>query len=234
MRRCRLVVRAALVVTADACVALLLGRWLTGVLVAAAPADQRSGPAALDAWVGPVAAVAALVALGWWATSFALAVAAQARATLRSGARPVTPASASPAAPGASRTPAPSVARRLAAAALGVALTGGPVAAHAAVDRPAADDHAPTVGSVDRPAGPGAPGAPGAPPAPTAVVVRPGDTLWTLAAARLGDVDRPDPRVVAAAWPRWWHANRAVVGPDPDLIRPGQVLHPPTVPEEDR
>ncbi len=58
-----------------------------------------------------------------------------------------------------------------------------------------------------------------------AVVVRRGDTLWGIAARHLG----PDatPAEIAAEWPRWYAANRAVVGPDPDLIRPGQRLVPP-------
>jgi nucleoid-associated protein YgaU len=43
-------------------------------------------------------------------------------------------------------------------------------------------------------------------------VVVAGDTLWGIA---------------GADWPRWYAANRALVGPDPDLIRPGQRLAPP-------
>lgn len=62
-----------------------------------------------------------------------------------------------------------------------------------------------------------------------AYVVRPGDSLWAIAAAHLpADAEAAD---VAAAWPRWYAANRQVVGPDPDLIHPGQVLLAPT--EED-
>ena len=59
----------------------------------------------------------------------------------------------------------------------------------------------------------------------TPVVVRPGDSLWSIAADSLGPARTS--RAVAAAWPRWWVANRAVVGPDPDLIVPGQRLRPP-------
>jgi nucleoid-associated protein YgaU len=33
---------------------------------------------------------------------------------------------------------------------------------------------------------------------------------------------------IAQAWPRWWSANRAAVGADPDLIHPGLSLTPPT------
>lgn len=57
------------------------------------------------------------------------------------------------------------------------------------------------------------------------VVVHRGDSLWTIAARHLGpdatDVD------VARAWPRWYQANRAAIGADPDLILPGTVLVAP-------
>ncbi len=58
------------------------------------------------------------------------------------------------------------------------------------------------------------------------VVVRRGDSLWAIAARHLGE--GATDAEVAAQWPRWYEANRDVVGPDPDLIRPGQVLRPPT------
>lgn len=63
-------------------------------------------------------------------------------------------------------------------------------------------------------------------PAPDGVVVHRGDTLWSIAAAALGP-DATDPEV-ARAWPRWYAANRHLIGPDPDLLRPGQVLRVPT------
>lgn len=56
------------------------------------------------------------------------------------------------------------------------------------------------------------------------VVVRRGDCLWTIASRRL---DRPTAAHIASAWPRWWRTNRRVLGPDPNLIRPGQQLRPP-------
>ena len=59
---------------------------------------------------------------------------------------------------------------------------------------------------------------------PAVVVVEPGDCLWTLASQSLG---RPAPARVAETWPRWWRANRGVIGSNPDLIRPGQRLRPP-------
>ena len=57
------------------------------------------------------------------------------------------------------------------------------------------------------------------------VRVRPGDTLWGIATDRLGS---------GAEWPRLYAPNRNVVGPDPDLIRPGQRLTLPGLREESR
>jgi LysM repeat protein len=55
-------------------------------------------------------------------------------------------------------------------------------------------------------------------PAPTpsnTVTVVPGDTLWDLSAQWLGDPTR---------WPELYAANKDVIGDNPDLIFPGQVL----------
>ena len=53
--------------------------------------------------------------------------------------------------------------------------------------------------------------------------VETGDTLWDIAAAHLVPAERSN-----ATIHRYWHqvyrANRAVVGPDPDLIHPGTRL----------
>ena len=57
------------------------------------------------------------------------------------------------------------------------------------------------------------------------VVVRRGDTLWDLVQRHLGP-DASDAEV-AAEWPRWHAANRSVIGHDPDLLLPGQVLQAP-------
>jgi hypothetical protein len=65
------------------------------------------------------------------------------------------------------------------------------------------------------------------------VRVVPGDSLWRIAAAHLPG--RASNRAVAAAWPRWYAANRQVIGADPDHITPGQVLVAPhSVEEESR
>ena len=64
-----------------------------------------------------------------------------------------------------------------------------------------------------------------APDGPRETVVRRGDTLWDIARAHLGP-DATDAEV-AAEWPRWHEANRSVVGDDPDVLLPGQVLRAP-------
>jgi nucleoid-associated protein YgaU len=60
------------------------------------------------------------------------------------------------------------------------------------------------------------------------LTVRAGDSLWSLSAAELGpfasDVD------IAREWPRLYQANRAVIGDNPDILLPGQVLRPPQGP----
>src|SRR5690606_11743195 len=74
---------------------------------------------------------------------------------------------------------------------------------------------------------PSAPGPRDAPDAPAATyVVRAGDSLWAIAAAHLDP--GADDDAVAAAWPRWYAANAAILGPDPDHIHPGQILLAPT------
>lgn len=61
-------------------------------------------------------------------------------------------------------------------------------------------------------------------PAASAHVVAPGESLWSIVRERspVADDAAVSDRV------RAWHgANRAVIGPDPDLIHPGQRLDPP-------
>lgn len=57
------------------------------------------------------------------------------------------------------------------------------------------------------------------------VLVHRGDSLWSIAAGQLPG-SASDARI-ARVWPRWFAANRAVIGTDPALVRPGQILHPP-------
>lgn len=59
------------------------------------------------------------------------------------------------------------------------------------------------------------------------VAVQAGDTLWDIAARHLGpgasDLD------IALQWPRWHEANRELIGQNPNVLLPGQILHPPFV-----
>jgi hypothetical protein len=147
----------------------------------------------------------------------------------------LTAASAAPGAGGAlargiSRWVLPAGLRSTAGLALGVGLV---VAAPAAVAAPPATPSAVSV--PDWPGGDPA-SAPAAPPDwPTASpraaqhTVVPGECLWLIAEDQLRDLGRdPTDAEVERAVDRWWAANRDVLGPDPDLIHPGQVLTPPT------
>jgi hypothetical protein len=121
----------------------------------------------------------------------------------------------------------PAGARRAAALALGIGLGVG-------VGAPAFASPAPGESTAAAPDWPSAVPAPADPapdwPAPAAgdhVVVR-GDCLWDIAASRsTTDAGRPTDPEIAEAVHAWWTANRSVIGPDPDLLLPGQVLHPP-------
>lgn len=64
-------------------------------------------------------------------------------------------------------------------------------------------------------------------PAPREIrhVVTRGESLWSIAAAHLPS--SASDREIAHAWPRWYAVNKDVIGPDPDLILPGQVLRAP-------
>jgi hypothetical protein len=104
--------------------------------------------------------------------------------------------------------------RRLLLTGLGVALVGaGPVQAPAsAVEQPPLPVPARPVGTAQ------------AHPE-TDLVVRTGDTLWQLASNRLRT--SASPRDVATLVEDLHRHNRKVIGPDPDLIRPGQRLAVP-------
>jgi nucleoid-associated protein YgaU len=54
--------------------------------------------------------------------------------------------------------------------------------------------------------------------------VAPGESLWTISGRVLAT--RAAARI-ARFWPRLYRANRGLIGPDPHLIRPGQVLRLP-------
>lgn len=57
------------------------------------------------------------------------------------------------------------------------------------------------------------------------VAVLAGDSLWGIVANHLGygasDVE------IALEWPRWYEANKELIGQNPDVLLPGQILLPP-------
>ncbi|RBY89796.1 LysM domain-containing protein [Blastococcus sp. TF02A-26] len=147
---------------------------------------------------------------------------------------------------GVGRLVLPAGVRRAAAVALGVGLvvvTPTLTACSPAAQPAAAVQSLPQSLPVpDWPAGPApAPAeAPPAAPSPAPVpawpagehVVLPGDCLWDIAAADLRARTGAEPHAteVARAVEAWWAANADVIGPDPDLLLPGQVLRAPVTP----
>lgn len=67
------------------------------------------------------------------------------------------------------------------------------------------------------------------PAAGSGVVVHRGDSLWSIAARELGA--GATAAQIDARWRRWYAANRAVVGSDPDRISPGLQLVRPAAPD---
>ena len=231
-----------------AATSLLMG-LVGGLLAALAPVSSatvavlRDPQSVVDA-AGPDAAVLAVVgALAWLIWSWVvLGLTLTAASTL--------PGAVGRLAGRLLRGILPAGARQGAVLALGVGLgLGASMAAPAAAaNLPAADASAsgldwprltvpdwPQPGRAEGPAtdpvqppAPPPPAAPSAPADEAHVVVR-GDCLWTIAAGRLRVANAGDPsdREVAAAVLAWWEINRAIIGPDPDLLLPGQVLRPP-------
>lgn len=198
-------------VTATA-LAAALGAWL---LPAALAAD---GPAFDQVLVRSCAAVA-LIGTGWlW-----LAASATVLEALRG--RPAR-------APGV-----PAGVRRLVLAACGAGLAAGLVAPAQATPGEVHTDRRPAAVLAGLPLPDRAVGLPGralvttgplrpdAAPGPSrTVVVRPGDSLWGLAATHLDDPGR---------WPEIYALNRDLIGPDPGLIHPATRLRlPADRPEE--
>ncbi len=90
---------------------------------------------------------------------------------------------------------------------------------------PTAPGFTPTAPRVRPQADPGLLGGRVAPSTDREVVVHRGDTLWSIAAHHLGA--QASDAEIARAWPRWFDLNRDLIGDDPDLILPGQILRVP-------
>jgi hypothetical protein len=136
------------------------------------------------------------------------------------------------------RVAVPGAARRCAGLALGVGIglngsvvAGAVLASPALAVVPAGPPTAPAVpdwptATPEAPAPPVGPDRPASPGTATHLVVR-GDCLWRIAASALDDGHGASAAEVAGAVRAWWSANASVIGPDPDLLLPGQVLHAP-------
>jgi hypothetical protein len=235
--------RLLLTTTAMACVGVLLRAVMPSgaELTLALTAPQRlADTAGADTVVLCLATALAALVWAWGALGLA-----------------ITAAGALPGAAGAlcrllARVVLPAGARRAAAVALGVGLgLNAPVLAGTALAAPAVPPVTvpatlpSTAGELPIPDWPVATDpAPAATPARTPVpdwpapraagahVVQRGDCLWSIAAAQLraGTGRTPTYAEIASAVQAWWRTNATVIGPDPDLLLPGQVLHPPGSP----
>ncbi|MGY1986943.1 LysM peptidoglycan-binding domain-containing protein [Blastococcus sp. SYSU DS0669] len=231
----------ALCMAGIAAVLVLLAPVPPTSVSAVAAAQRTADTVGADALVVHLVGLLAWVVWGWGALGLALTATA------------ALPGAAGALAAGALRGLLPSGARRAAALALGIGLgiappvlgaaaPGLPLTSAAAAADPGVTAGLPGQAVPDWPA-PVAPTAPDGDPrnaipdwpeAPAAgehVVVR-GDCLWTIAAGHLARTGgaQPSTAEVATAVAAWWHANAEVIGPDPDLLLPGQVLRPPARP----
>jgi hypothetical protein len=228
---------------------------LTGLRPHIALLDRVAAPHRWVAEVGSNAAALELAGAALWlaAAWVALGLAACAASAL--------PGAIGRTARWVARAALPRAMYRLAAGAAGMGVVLAPVGADAATP-PARAMHAavtptpawPTDDVLPSPQWPtsAAPTTPNQPPSPrptrsarpaapvhdrparqiaTSITVAPGDSLWRIAGAHLAG--RPSNRRIAAAWPRWYAANRAAIGADPNHITPGEVLVVPSLPIEE-
>lgn len=140
-------------------------------------------------------------------------------------AAPTSESSAEPTTPhAAAQSPhAPTVMDTSPAGESDVAATGSPQPPHVPLG--------PLLGSPARTAAPSStmtsdPAAPA--PSVVEIVVLRGDTLWSIASRSLGP--NASDASVATECQQWFDANRDVIGDDPDLIKPGQILSAPRSP----
>lgn len=195
---------------------------MVGELASAQHTADTAGP---DHLVVSVAGLLAWAVWGWGALGLALTAASALPGVLGSTARLAV------------RVVLPAAVRHSAAVALGIGLgVGGPlVGTTALMGTAAAADSGLTSTDPAVPDWPvaaatrSAPDWPPAPPATGTHVVDRGDCLWHIAGDHmLAATGRaPTDGEVAVATQAWWQTNAAVIGPDPDLLLPGQVLRPP-------
>lgn len=231
--------RAVLVLGGIAVSAALLAGAGWRALAASWADVLAAGPASLDQLAAAAAGTAVAGLAGWLAVGLLAATGSALCSAAGRGAGRTAGLLAR-----AGRRVAPAAVHRLVGALLGAGLvlgttgtalaapagsSGTPVAVATVATAQAAGDLDPTwsAGPAEhRPAaGNRLPGPRPRAPLGAEVVVRRGDTLWDLAARHLGP--GAGPVRIAAEWPRWYAANRAVIGPDPDRLEPGQRLRVP-------
>lgn len=201
------VIRAAVIGVAGAAAAAALIAWCRPGSVSADAGDPTSAIVVVACWLAWLGAAYLALATVAAALAHVPGVVGRLGATLE--------------------TLAPPALRRTVQIGVGVvAATGilvGPTTATAAPPSPGAST-APAATSLDWP-GLSTPTS-ARPAAEAPIVVRTGDSLWAISAHLLGP--RGSASHIARLWPRVYAANRAVIGPDPDLIRPGQRLRATT------
>lgn len=220
---------------------LAVGLYLPGEAIRS-NAAPFTGYQRLEGLLGIAASATGMVLVGWWAAALALALLSE---SLRRGGHERAAIVAG--------VLSPQFMKRLASAALGLQLVAGgsvPASALFSADHPVSSGPVALAGdrvnsASDVPAiepqwkplpGPVESGplvrgelrqspAPPTRPARAVIEVGPGDSLWTIAARQLGpfatDVE------IAQAWPLWHRENRQVIGDNPDLLLPGQLLRAP-------
>jgi nucleoid-associated protein YgaU len=199
------------------CGALLwcVAAWLAVGLLALAAA-QLPGAAGRLAWAASRALLPrAVYRLAAGATGLGVLL-----APVAAGAQPGAAPTPAPSPTAAATLPAPSWPASNAPA------SNAPASDTPAGNAPASNAPANNAPANNAPAGGDAPQTDGTQPDAAHVTVQAGDSLWRIAATHLG-ADATSAQI-AEAWPRWYAANRAVIGADPALIRPGQVLSAPT------
>jgi hypothetical protein len=197
-----------------ATVEVLAWRLATSALPPAAAAFDGSaplGPQGVAALMTALAAILLLLAWSWLGCATVLVVGD----LLRQGTRP-----------GRACLGVPEAWQRAVAVLLGAGAVCIPGAAVADGSGQAQGDSEPVAARIDGLPLPDRPSCAGAvAPQPVTHHVVAGQSLWTIARTHLGS--DASAQQVAAEWPRWYSANAAVIGDDPDLITPGTLLRAP-------
>ena len=208
------------------CGAASAGAWWLSV-PALAPLRDRQDPLLLDDLLTAGCALALLACALWLLAGTTLTLLAAAGRVTAPGSRLAVVLGR------ASERACPLAVRTVVSAAVGVSLTvavAGPSSADPHGRGPAAGltglalpDRTTGAGSFAGPTtGPTSGPTTGPTNRQSVVLVRPGDSLWSIASGLLGG--SPAEADVTRAWHRVYAANRDRVGDDPDLIRPGTRL----------